>query len=74
MAALLDRFPDRFLFGTDTVAPAGAAPYYRVFDLWQPVWRLLAPETDAKVRKGNYERIFDAARRRVREWERVNVH
>src|SRR5437899_7879052 len=24
-AALLDRFPDRFLFGTDTVAPAGAA-------------------------------------------------
>jgi len=73
MAALLDRFPDRFLFGTDTVAPAGAAPYYRVFDLWQPVWRLLAPETDAKVRKGNYERIFDEARRRVREWERVNA-
>jgi len=74
MAALLDRFPDRFLFGTDTVAPAGAAPYYRVYDLWQPVWRLVTPETDAKVRKGNYERIFDEARRRVREWERVNVH
>jgi len=74
MAALLDRFPDRFLFGTDTVAPAGPAPYYRVYDLWQPVWRLLTPETDAKVRKANYERIFDEARRRVREWERVNVH
>ena len=74
MAALLDRFPDRFLFGTDTVAPAGPAPYYRVFDLWQPVWRLITPETDAKVRKANYERIFDDARRRVREWERVNVH
>jgi hypothetical protein len=73
-AALLDRFSDRFLFGTDTVAPAGAAPYYRVYDLWQPVWRLLTPEADAKVRKGNYERIFDQARRRVREWERVNVH
>jgi hypothetical protein len=74
MAALLDRFPDRFLFGTDTVAPAGAAPYYRVYDLWQPVWRIVTPETDAKVRKANYERIFDEARRRVREWERVNVH
>ncbi len=73
-AALLDRFPDRFLFGTDTVAPAGAAPYYRVYDLWLPVWRLLTPETDAKVRMANYERIFDQARRRVREWERVNVH
>ena len=74
MAALLDRFPDRFLFGTDTVAPAGAAPYYRVYDLWQPVWLLLTPETSTKVRKANYERIFDEARRRVREWERVNVH
>jgi len=73
-AGMLDRFPDRFLFGTDTVAPAGAAPYYRVYDLWQPVWRLLTPETDAKVRKANYERIFDEARRRVREWERANVH
>jgi hypothetical protein len=73
-AALLDRFPDRFLFGTDTVAPAGAAPYYRVYNLWQPVWRLLTPETSTKVRKANYERIFDEARRRVREWERVNVH
>jgi hypothetical protein len=74
MAALLDRFPDRFLFGTDTVAPAGAASYYRVYDLWQPVWLLLTPETSTKVRKANYERVFDQARRRVREWERVNVH
>jgi len=73
-AALLDRFPDRFLFGTDAVAPAGASQYYRVYDLWQPVWRLLTPETDAKVRTANYERIFDEARRRVRKWERVNVH
>jgi Amidohydrolase len=73
-ASMLDRFPDRFLFGTDTVAPAGAAQYYRVYDLWQPVWRLLAPETAIKVRRANYERIFDQARRRVREWERVNVH
>ena len=27
-----------------------------------------------KVRKGNYERIFDAARLRVRAWEQANVH
>jgi hypothetical protein len=73
-AAMLDRFPDRFLFGTDTVAPKGAAQYYRVYDLWQPVWRLLTPETATKVRRGNYERIFDQARQRVREWERANLH
>ena len=73
VAAMLDRFPDRFLFGTDTVAPAGPEPYYRVFDLWAPIWRLLTPETSLKVRKGNYERLFDDGRRRVRQWEQANV-
>ena len=65
--------PDRFLFGTDTVAPAGPAPYYAVFDMWAPVWRQLTPEASLKVRKGNYERIFDEGRRRVRAWEQANV-
>jgi len=69
VAALLNRFPDRFLFGTDTVAPASAAPYYRVFDLWAPIWKQLTPDTSRKVRVGNYERVFDEARRRVRAWE-----
>jgi hypothetical protein len=73
VANILNRHPDRFLFGTDTVAPSGPAPYYAVFDMWNPVWRLLTPETSLKVRKGNYERIFDEGRRRVRAWERANV-
>ncbi len=73
VAAMLNRHPDRFLFGTDTVAPAGPAPYYAVFDMWAPVWRLLSPEASQKVRKGNYERIFDEGRRRVRAWEAANV-
>ena len=33
VAAMLNRYPDRFLFGTDTVAPAGPEPYYAVFDM-----------------------------------------
>jgi hypothetical protein len=73
VAAMLNRHADRFLFGTDTVAPAGAEPYYRVFEMWAPVWRLLTPEASEKVRRANYERIFDAGRRRVRAWERANV-
>ena len=36
---MLNKYPDRFLFGTDTVAPAGPEPYYAVFDMWAPVWR-----------------------------------
>jgi len=73
VAAVLNRYPDRFLFGTDTVAPASAAAYFAVFDMWEPVWRQLTPEASLKVRKGNFERIFNEGRRRVRDWERLNV-
>ena len=73
VAGVLNRYPDRFLFGTDTVAPASPAPYYAVFDLWAPIWKRLTPEASQKVRKGNYERLFDEGRRRVRAWEKANV-
>ncbi len=72
-AEMLNKYPDRFLFGTDTVAPASAAPYFAVFEMWNPVWRQLTPEASLKVRKGNYMRIFDEGRRRVRQWEQSNV-
>jgi hypothetical protein len=74
VVTMLDRYPERFLFGTDTVAPASASAYYAVFDIWKPVWQQLTPEASLKVRKGNYERIFDEGRRRVRAWEKANVH
>jgi hypothetical protein len=66
VATMLNRYPDGFLSGTDTVAPANAAAYYVVFDVWQPVWQQLTPDASLKVRKGHYERIFDEGRRRVR--------
>jgi hypothetical protein len=72
-AAMLNRHPDRFLFGTDTVAPAGPAPYFAVFDMWAPVWRQLTPDASYKIRIANYQRIFDEGRRRVRQWEQMNV-
>jgi hypothetical protein len=71
-AALLNKYPDRFLFGTDTVAPAGPAPYFAVYDMWAPIWKALTPEASLKIRKGNYERLFDDARRRVRAWEETH--
>ena len=73
VATMLNRYPDRFLFGTDTVAPAGPAPYFGVYDVWAPVWARLTPEASFKVRRANYERIFDHARLRVRAWERAHV-
>jgi hypothetical protein len=71
--ALFNQFPDRFVFGSDTVAPASAKNYYAVFDMWGPIWAKLTPETSTKIRKGNYQRIFDEGRKRVRAWEKVNV-
>jgi len=72
-AAMLNRHPDRFLFGTDNVAPADQATQLRVYDMWAPIWAKLTPEASLKVRKTNYERIFDAARGKVRAWEAANV-
>jgi hypothetical protein len=73
VSAMLNKYPDRFLFGTDNVAPADQAMQLRVFDLWDPIWTRLTPEASRKVRLGNYERLFDAARRSVRAWEAANV-
>ena len=53
--------------------PPAPAPYFAVFDMWAPIWRLLTPEASHKVRKGNYQRIFDEGRRRVRAWEKAHA-
>ena len=71
-AALINRYPDRFLFGTDVVAPKDTTQYYAVFESYRSLWALLTPDASAKVRKGNYEHLFDAARVKVRAWE--NAH
>lgn len=70
---LANRHPDRFLFGTDNVAPPDQATQLAVFHLWDPILSQLTPETSLKIRKGNYERLFDAARVSVRAWEKANV-
>jgi predicted TIM-barrel fold metal-dependent hydrolase len=72
-AELINRYPDRFLFGTDEVAPSDQAKYLRVYDMYAPLFAKLSAEASEKVRKGNYERLFDEARRRVRAWEKANV-
>ena len=72
-ADLMNRYPDRFLFGTDEVAPKSQQEYLKIYSLYDPLWKMLTPEASEKIRKGNYERLFDAARKRVRVWERANV-
>jgi predicted TIM-barrel fold metal-dependent hydrolase len=73
-ADLINRYPDRFLFGTDEVAPKNQASYLKVYDLYAPLFAQLTPEAGEKLRQGNYVRLFDEARRRVRAWEKANVN
>ena len=70
---LLNRFPDRFLFGTDAVAPANEAAYRKCYERYEPLWKALEAETSRKVRLANYEKIFDRARQRVRAWEKAHL-
>ena len=72
-ADLIQRYPDRFLFGTDSAAPTDQSKYLKVFYQYDPLWRALDPETSRKVRLGNYERLFDEARHRVRAWESTHI-
>jgi predicted TIM-barrel fold metal-dependent hydrolase len=72
-ADLVSQYPDRFLFGTDEVAPTEQAKYLKVYDLYGPLLERLTPDARQKLLKGNYERLFDEARRRVRAWERANA-
>ena len=71
--AMLNRHPDRFLFGTDTVAPKDAASYFAVYDMWKPVFDRVDKPALQKILKGNYERLFDQARKDVRAWERAHT-
>jgi predicted TIM-barrel fold metal-dependent hydrolase len=71
-ADLINRYPDRFIFGTDEVAPPDQKQYLRIYDQYGPLWAVLTPETKQKVLRTNYERLFDQARTRVRAWEKAN--
>jgi predicted TIM-barrel fold metal-dependent hydrolase len=73
VADLINRYPDRFLFGTDEVAPKDQQKYLKVYDMYAPLLARLKPDVRDRLLKGNYERLFDAARVKVRAWEKGHV-
>jgi hypothetical protein len=72
-AEIINGHPDRFIFGTDEVAPKDQKGYLKIYEMYAPLFAKLTPEASEKVRKGNYETLFDRARTRVRAWEKANV-
>jgi predicted TIM-barrel fold metal-dependent hydrolase len=73
VADVINRYPDRFLFGTDEVAPSDQQKYFKIYYLYNPLWNLLDNATSEKIRKLNYERIFNEGRRKVRAWEQSHI-
>ena len=73
-AALINKFPDRFLMGTDEVAPPDQKSYLKIMDMYAPLLAKLTPEAKQKLLKGNYERLFDAAKLKVRAWEKAHAN
>lgn len=70
-ADLINHYPDRFLFGTDEVAPHDQEKYLRIYSMYAPLFRLLNKDASEKLRLKNYERLFNQARLKVRSWEKT---
>jgi len=73
-AHLIQQHPDRFLFGSDSSAPSDQLKYMKVFRQYEPLWKALDEDTSRKVKSANYQRIFDEARSRVRDWESTHIN
>ncbi len=69
-AALFDKYPDRVLYGSDSLAPTCHEHWQSTADIYKDLLQLVKPETARKIKYDNYERIFVGARARVRAWER----
>jgi len=68
-AKTIEKYPTRFLFGSDSVAPKKQSEYISVFSGYRKLWRKLSKESMRMVTIENYTRLFDAANKNVRKWE-----
>jgi hypothetical protein len=65
-ANLIEKYPDRFLFGSDVVAPKSIDALMAVYNRYEPLRKALRIETLRKATLENNDRIFDEGRRKVR--------
>lgn len=65
------RYPDKVLFGSDTVKPVNAGQYNQALSLLTPLIADVArrdPEAAYKLVRGNYEAVTNDARKRSTAW------
>jgi len=73
LVTLLDKYPTRFLFGSDSLSPNTATIWQGTEVAYDVVFKQLKPETASAVKKGNYERLIVGARQKVRLYEKYCV-
>jgi predicted TIM-barrel fold metal-dependent hydrolase len=73
VAYIINKFPDRVLFGTDNVAPTSQEKHLGIYHLYDPLWQILTPDAREKILKKNYETLFDKSRKDVRAWEKAHI-
>ena len=71
-ADLINRHPDRFLFGTDEVAPTEQAKYLKVYDMYAPLFAKLTPEASEKCARGTTSGCSTGPASACREWEKAH--
>jgi hypothetical protein len=49
---------DRFLLGTNEVAPKDQQEYLRIYEMYAPLLALLTPDASKRLRLKNYERLL----------------
>jgi len=72
-SVLINDHADRFLFGSDAVAPKDQNAYLKTYRDYEPLWKNLNKAAVEKVKRTNYERAFDASKKKVREWEKKQL-
>lgn len=73
LIALLDDYPSRFLFGSDSLSPNDMSAWQSTEIIYKAVFDNVKPETAHAVKLGNYERMIVGARHTVRLYEKYCV-
>jgi hypothetical protein len=66
-STIVCKYPDRFLYGSDLIAPRDAR-YVKTFNHYKPLLDELPQEVAHAVLYGNAQRIFEEAKKRVNQW------
>lgn len=73
LVALLEKYPDRFLFGSDSLSPNTMEAWQGTELAYKVVFDKLKPATATAIKVGNYEKLIVGARNKVRLYEKYCV-